>query len=309
MRREYERGGLDGDDHQERMGFDEAADAVVHRPRPGATGYFVAWGVQELLGAEQVREVVQHGEKCGQPDAADPIVCHLCDQPIDVTREREVHLGLALIETPDPGRPRPTETMVPVWTHERCGRARVWAWSQLSLERRRRGLPVDTASLQPKERRRGARTVEDYYVFTVPENSPPLFYIQPGNAHRHGLAGFRADRLSDGLPPLDLAHEEARALPEWTIAADRTGLLYIARQGTGRWYQPPAPWTPPADWLAAAHYHRSAIVLTAPADTVPTEQLESGTGDLTILLAAGRLEVLFGARMTVDFTAADEGPR
>lgn len=302
VRREYESGGLD-DDHQELMGFDEAA-AADRRPRPGATGYFVAWGVQELLGADQVREVVEHGEKCGQPGAADPIVCYLCDQLIDVTREREVHLGLALIETPDPGRPRPAETMLPVWTHEGCGRARVWAWSQLSLERRRRGLPVDTASLPPKEHRRGARTVEDYYVFTVSENSPPLFYLQPGNAHRHGPAGFRADRLSDGLPPLVLAREEARGLPEWSIAADRTGLLYIARQGTGRWYQPPAPWTPPADWLVAAHYHRSAIVLTAPAGTVPTAQLEAGTGDLSALLAAGRDEVLFGARMTVTFDTA-----
>lgn len=65
-------------------------------------------------------------------------------------------------------------------------------------------------------------------MFTMPENSPPLFHLPPGNVHRHGPAGFRADRLSDGLPPLDLAREEARALLEWATTVDRVGLLYIA---------------------------------------------------------------------------------
>ncbi|CAM5702948.1 hypothetical protein [Streptomyces coeruleorubidus] len=53
----------------------------------------------------------------------------------------------------------------------------------------------------------------------------------------------------------------------------------------------------------------SAIVLTAPADTVPPApaQLEEGTGDLAALLAAGRDELLFGARMVVDF-APDAAP-
>ncbi|MFI5749086.1 hypothetical protein ACIBBE_24840 [Streptomyces sp. NPDC051644] len=225
VRREYEQGLLGDEEQQDRMGFDEAADADEYRPRSGATGYFVAWGVQELLGTEQVREVVEHGEKCGQPDVAERIVCHLCDQFIDVTQELEVHLGLALMEVPDSGRPQPNELPIPVWTHDRCGRTRVWSWSQLSLERLRRGLPVDTASLPPKQRRRGVRTGEDYYVFTLPENSPPVMYLQPGTAHRHGPAGFRADRFSDGLPPLSLARQEARTLPQWSIAADRTGLL------------------------------------------------------------------------------------
>ncbi|MFI5749087.1 hypothetical protein ACIBBE_24845 [Streptomyces sp. NPDC051644] len=36
---------------------------------------------------------------------------------------------------------------------------------------------------------------------------------------------------------------------------------------------------------------------------MPTAQLEAGTGDLTALLATGRDELLFGARMTVDFAA------
>jgi hypothetical protein len=253
------------------------------------------------VGTEQVRQFVDHGEKYGQPGSADPILCHLCNQPVDVSREREVYLGLVLREVQQPGGSAPVELTMPVWTHERCGRTRVWSWSQLSLERRRRGLPVDTDSLPPKQRRRGVTPVEDYYVFTLPDNSPPLFYLQPGSPHRHGTLGFRADRLSDGLPQLDLSRQSARTLPEWSITADRTGLLHIERQGTGRWYQPPSPWTPPADWLAAAHHHQAAIVLTAPAGSIPAGQLEAGSGDLSGLLAVGRREELFGARMTVTF--------
>lgn len=300
VRREYEQGRLGTDEErQERMGFAEAADASEYRPPTAVTGYFFAWGAQELLGAEQLRQLAEHAEKHGQPDAFDKIVCHLCDQPVDVTREQEVHVGLALREVQPPGEPRPMEMQFPVWTHEACGHTRVWSWSQLTLERRRRGLPVETEALPPKQRHRGVTPVEDYYVFTTPEDSPPVFYLQPGDAHRHGPLGFRADRLSDGLPPLDLSRQEARALPEWSIAATRTGLSYIERQGTGRWYQPPSPWAPHAEWLAAAHFHQTAIFLTAPADSIPTAQLEAGTGNLSALLAVGRSDMLFGARMAV----------
>ncbi|GAA4339629.1 hypothetical protein GCM10023086_74760 [Streptomyces venetus] len=126
-----------------------------------------------------------------------------------------------------------------------------------------------------------------------------MFYMQPGDAHRHGPLGFRADRLSDGLPALDLSREAPRVLEEWSIVANRTGLLYIERRGTGRWYQPPAPWAPPPEWLAAAHYHGKAIFLTAPAGSIPATNLDTGTGDLSGLLAVGRRAELFGAVMTV----------
>lgn len=303
VRREYERGQHRGDEdeHQERMGFDEAAYADEYRPRVTGTGYFIAWGVQELLGLDQVQQFVQHAEKHGQPDAPDPITCHLCDKPIDVTREEVVHVAIALREVQQPGLPRPTEVQLPVWTHDECGHTRVWSWSQLTLARRRRGLSVDTADLPPKQHRRGRTPIEDYYVFTMPEDSPPVFYLQPGDEHRHGPLGFRADRLSDGLPVLDLSREAPRALAEWSIQADRTGLLYIERQGTGRWYQPPTPWTPSPEWLAAAHYHRKVIFLTAPAGSVPTERLDAGpSGNLVDLLTVGRDELLFGAVMAVN---------
>ncbi|MER6109325.1 hypothetical protein [Streptomyces hirsutus] len=300
VRREYEQGQHSDDDHQERMGFDEAAHADEHRPRVTGTGYFIAWGVRELLGLDQVQQLVQHAEKDGQPDAPDPIICHLCDKPIDVTREEVVHVGIALREVQPPGEPKPIELQFPVWTHDQCGHTRVWSWSQLALERRRRRLPIDTADLPPKEHRRGRTPVEDYYVFPTPENSPPVFYLQPGDAHRCGPLGFRADRLSDGLPALDLSREEPRTLTEWSIAADRTGLLYIERKGTGRWYQRPTPWQPGPEWLAAAHYHRSAIFLTAPADSVPTAKFDPAAGgNLQDLLAVGRNDLLFGAVMTV----------
>ncbi|MFF4276171.1 hypothetical protein [Streptomyces sp. NPDC001536] len=301
VRREYEQGQHGDDEPQERMGFEEAAyaDEYEYRPRVMGTGYFVAWGVQELLGLGQVQQLVQHAEKNGQPGTPDPITCHLCDKVIDVTREEVVHVGIALREVQPPGAQKPTELQFPVWTHDGCGHTRVWSWSQLTLARRRRDLPIDTADLPPKQHRRGRTPTEDYYVFTMPEDSPPVMYLQPGDAHRHGPLGFRADRLSDGLPPLDLERDEPRSLPEWSIAADRTGLLYIERQGTGRWYQPPTPWAPPPQWLAAAHYHQGAIFLTAPAASVPTGKLDAGTSNLADLLAVGRDDLLFGAVMTV----------
>ncbi|MFK0159181.1 hypothetical protein ACIQVK_44810 [Streptomyces sp. NPDC090493] len=304
VRRQYEQGqhGDDLADDQERMGFDEApyADEYEYRPRVTGTAYFIAWGVQELLGLDQVQQLVQHGEKHGQPDASDPITCHLCDRPIDVTREEVVHVGIALLQGAQrPGAQMPQEVQLPVWTHDECGHTRVWSWSQLALARRRRNLPINPADLPPKQHRRGRTPVEDYYVFTMPEDSPPLFYLQPGDEHRHGLLGFRADRLSDGLPALDLSREAPRALEEWSIAADRTGLLYIERKGPGRWYQPPSPWAPPPEWLAAAHYHQGAIFLTAPAGSVSTQKLDAGTSNLVDLLSVSRNDLLFGAVMTV----------
>ncbi|MEV8344594.1 hypothetical protein [Streptomyces niveus] len=298
VRREHQQGQHADDDHQERMGFEEAPYGDGYRPRVTGTGYYVAWGVEELLGLDQVQQLVQHAEKYGRPDAPDPITCHLCDRVIGVTREEVVHVGIALREVQPLGAAK-TELQLPVWTHDQCAHTRVWSWSQLALERRRRGLPVDEADLPPKERRRGRTPVEDYYVFTMPEGLP-VFYLQPGDAHRHGPLGYRADRLSDGLPALDLSREEPRDIEEWSIAADRTGLLHIERQGTGRWYQPPTPWAPPAEWLAAAHYHQGAIVLTAPAGSVPTQKLDAGaSSNLVDLLAVGRNDLLFGGVMTV----------
>ncbi|WP_338715985.1 hypothetical protein QBW32_49280 (plasmid) [Streptomyces acidiscabies] len=304
VRREYEQDQHVDDEPQERMGFDEApyADEYEYRPRVTGTAYFIAWGVQELLGLDQVQQLIQHGEKHGQPDASDPITCHLCDRPIDVTREEVVHVGITLLQRGrQSGTQMPPEVQLPVWTHDECGHTRVWSWSQLALARRRRNLPVNLADLPPKQHRRGGRApVEDYYVFTMPEDSPPVFYLQPGDDHRCGVLGFRADRLSDGLPAVDLSREAPRALEEWSIAADRTGLLYIERQGTGRWYQPPAPWAPPPEWLAAAHYHQGAIFLTAPAGSVSTAKLEAGaSSNLVDLLAVGRNDLLFGAVMPV----------
>lgn len=305
VRRQYEQGQHidDAADGQERMGFDEApyADEYEYRPRVMGTAYFVAWGVQELLGLDQVQQLVQHVEKHGQPDVSDPITCHLCDKLIDVTREEVVHVGIALREVQQRGEPKPTKLQFPVWTHDQCGHTRVWSWSQLTLERRRRNLPVNEADLPPKQHRRGRTPVEDYYIFTMPQDSPPVFYLQPGDGHRHGPLGFRADRLSDGLPTLDLSREAPRVLEEWSIAADRTGgLLYIERQGTGRWYQPPAPWAPPPEWLAAAHYHGNAIFMTAPAGSVLTEKINAdGSSNLVDLFTVGRNDLLFGAVMAV----------
>ncbi|WP_345670865.1 hypothetical protein [Streptomyces similanensis] len=299
VRHKHEQGQHSEDDYQERMGFAEAPYADEHRPQVRGTAYFIAWGAQELLGLDQIQQLVEHAEKAGQPGVQDPIICHLCDEPLDVTREKAVQVGIALREVQRPGAPKPTELTFPVWTHDACGHTRVWAWSQLTLERRRRNLPVATKDLPPKQHRRGRTAVEDYFVFPVPEAGPPVFYLQPGDAHRHGPLGFRADRLSDGLPELDLSQEGLRVLDEWSIAADRTGLHYIERQNTGRWYQPPKPWSPSAEWLAAAHYHQAAMFLTAPAGSIPTAKLDTGSGNLTDLLGVGRDGLLFGALMTV----------
>ncbi|GGZ82946.1 hypothetical protein [Streptomyces rubiginosohelvolus] len=302
VRREYEQGrtGDEGEQHNPTMGFDEAAGTAEYSSPTYVTGYFVAQGVSDLADEGQIRQLIAHAEKHGQPGHHDPIVCFLCDEPVVVTKEREVHVGLALREVQQPGKPKPTELQMPVWTHERCGRTRVWSWSQITLERRRRGLPVETDSLPPKQhRRRGQKPIEDYFVFSVPEDSPPVFYLQPGQDDRHGPLGFRADRLSDGLPPLDLSRQDAAARPEWVLAADRSGLLHIERRGMGRWYQPSNPWTASPAWLAAAHYHQSVIFLTAPAASVSPAALERGGSDLSDLLGVGREGFLFGCRATI----------
>lgn len=292
VRREYEQGSNSDDSADERrFGFETATGAEEYRHPTYSTAYWVAWGVMELLGEDQVGSLVGHAEASAKP-GADLISCHMCDQAIDVTHESEVHVGIVLREAG--GR----ELQFPVWTHEQCGATRVWSWSQLTLERRRRRLPIDQADLPPKQHHNGPR-VDDYFVFTVPEGSAPVFYLQPGQADRHGSLGFRADRLSDGLPPLDLSRESAAELADWSIQASSAGLLYIERKGPGRWYQPPTLWSPPAAWLAAAHYHQGAIFLTAPADSVPTQHLEASTGDLSALLTAGRNGMLFGGVMAV----------
>ncbi|MEV7512028.1 hypothetical protein AB0O57_29140 [Streptomyces sp. NPDC091201] len=299
VRKEYEEGQHAETGHEDRMGFAAAASTSEYRLATAVTGYFFAWGVHELIGAGQEKALAEHAEKHGQPGQADPILCHLCDRPIDVTREREVHVGLALRAVQQPNQPQPTELQFPVWTHDECGHTRVWSWSQLTLERRRRGLPVETAALPPKQHRRGRTRVEDYAMFSVPEDSPPVFYLQPGDVHRHGPLGFRADRLSDGLPAVDLTREDLRLLPEWSITVDGSNISYLEREGTGRWYQPDRPWTAPTEWLAAAHYHQSVILLTAPAGSVPGDQLDANAGDLSALLAVGRGDLLFGARVAV----------
>ncbi|MFE6166229.1 hypothetical protein ACFQ7F_45915, partial [Streptomyces sp. NPDC056486] len=225
VRREYEQGRTDEEhEPQNPMGFDEAADATEYTSPTYVTGYFAAKGVHELADDGQILELIDHAEKHGQPGAHDPIECFLCDEPVVVTKEREVHVGLALREVQRPGQNKPTELQMPVWTHESCAHTRVWSWSQITLERRRRKLPVEAGDLPPKQHRRhGQQPVEDFYAFTVPEDSPPVFYLQPGEPDRHGPLGFRADRLSDGLPPLDLTRQDPPARPEWVIAADRSG--------------------------------------------------------------------------------------
>ncbi|BDT39478.1 hypothetical protein [Streptomyces yaizuensis] len=271
------------------------AQGEAYRPVGGGLIAFpVAWGARELLSTGEIAALVRHAEKSGGPGAPDPLICHLCDGPVDIEREVEVHLGLVLLQPQGE-----EETLMPVWTHERCGHTRVWSWSQLTEERHRRGLPVSPADL-PAQRTVPAEPREgDFYVFTEPPGSPPVFYLQPGTPPEHEWSGWRADHLSAGLPPLDLTREQARALPEWTIASNRDRLRWIARRGTGRWYQPPSPWKPGPAWLAAARRHGSAIFLTAPAGSVPTARLAAGTGDLSPLAAVGRAGLLFGARMTI----------
>src|SRR5690606_28327588 len=74
------------DVQRDRMGFAEAAGATEHRPRAAATAYVFAWGAHRLAGDQQLRALVAHAEEHGLPRAADPILCGLCDHPVDVTR-------------------------------------------------------------------------------------------------------------------------------------------------------------------------------------------------------------------------------
>jgi hypothetical protein len=289
VRREYEQGGADEPPHTP----PPAADPYEYRPLRSVTGYMFAWGVQELIGEDGMKQLADHAEATIQPEA-DPIVCHLCDQPIDVQREELVHVGIVLREV-QPADAAVTELQMPVWTHEACDQTRVWSWAELTEIRHRAGLPVDAADRPPRVRKRGT---SDFYLFTVTASGEAVFYLQPGDPHAYGPLGFRAEMLSAGFPALDLTREKPRPLPEWSITTKDDTIVSIQRHTT-RWYQSAEP--PQADpkWWAAVRRNQNAIFLTAPAGTVPTATLTSNAS-LTPLGPAGQQDLLFGGLIEVN---------
>ena len=246
--------------------------------------YLMSAGMEELVGKKQLAALPQVAEASAA--GGDPIVCHLCDESIDVLAESEVHIGLTIM--PNSGG----EVVVPVWTHAGCGRTRVWAWSALAQERRRRGLEADEQFLPGNGRPAGTKRVEDFTMFSVARLSGgifPLLVVQPGEPHEHGLDGWRADLLSYGLKPVDLNNPDPAVVPEWQARLERGRLTAITRSGAGTWYEQAGGHPTPGEWRQAARRTRSVLLLVVPAGTIDPDADPDGRASLARAAQAGNV--------------------
>lgn len=244
----------------------EVEEPLTRREPVGSlTAYLIGAGVEALLDREEIEGLCRHAEASGA--GGDPIVCFLCDEPIDVLTEAEVHIGLSTRPARQSGRE--IELLMPVWTHGRCGRSRVWTPGQLDEEVRLRGLATAPGPEQPATPT--GEVEEDYTMFSLAQvrgRIYPLLVVQPGSAHPHGLAGWRADLLSEGLRPVDLTgREEIPDAPYWQLRLERGRLTSITRSGAGQWYHQPGGHPTPSEWRQAAREQkgeRQALLVLVP---------------------------------------------
>lgn len=271
-------------------------------------GYVFSAGTDLYLTEQDQVALCKVGE--ASATGGEPIVCFLCDEPIDVTTESEVHVGLLPLQHDD-GQ---AETIMPVLTHRGCGLARIWTPSELDAERARRGLSTGAfspagpgASTDGEDRADGGERAggqEDFTMFSLvrlPAGIHPLLVIQPGRPHEHGLRAHLAELTSQGLRPVAL---DGSAAPEevagWQIRTERGRLTALTRSGAGAWYRQEGGYPLPGDWRKAARRRRAALVVVLPAGTLT----DDGTDQRAALAAAARDGLALGGVMSIRGTLA-----
>ncbi|MFF1733737.1 hypothetical protein [Streptomyces sp. NPDC058247] len=255
------------------------------------TAYLMSAGADQLLSTEEMAELPQLAEESAAVGA--PVICLLCDQPIDVTAEPEVHIGLSA-RTIDVGG-RKLDTVQPVWTHPACGRTRIWPWPELMAERQRRGLPVAQEDRQPdRVPKQGARNA-DYTHFSLARNPGgggmvPLVLVEPGEPDEHGTEGYLAARLSEGFKPVDLTGGRPfPVLDGWHLRCERGRMVSVMRAGAGAWYRQEGGYATPGNWRQAARTQRKALLLVVPAGSVGDQQGDDWLAAMSRTAEAGHL--------------------
>lgn len=264
--------------------------------------YMVAPGVDQFLDEPAIGSLLQLAE--ASTTGGDPIVCHLCDECVDVAQVNPVHLGLATFTTSR------GDALTPVWTHPGCGPARIWTLEGLDEERARRGLSTGMAAAMagptsatdesaqppasgPRER------APDYTLGSVVQlprrGIVPLLVIQPGEPHEHGLDGHMADLLSMGLKPVALDGRPIAEVPTWQVRVDRGRLTALTRSGAGTWYRQDGGHPMSEEWRKAARKQRAALVIVLPAGTIT----DDGTDQRSALARAAEQGRALGGLMSI----------
>ncbi|GHH54640.1 hypothetical protein [Streptomyces candidus] len=273
-------------------GAEPDAEELRRYTGAGATAYLMSAGADQLLSAQEMAELPLHAEK--SEAAGDPVVCFLCDAAIDVTAEPEVHIGLTTRTLSIDGRS--LDTVQPVWTHPACGRARIWAWSELMAARQSRGLYVSPEDRQPEPARglKGPKNA-DYTHFSLARNPGgggmvPVVLVEPGEPDEHGIEGYLAARLSEGFKPVDLTGGEPfPVLTGWHLRCERGRMVSVMRAGAGAWYRQEGGYATPGKWRQAARTQGQALLLVVPAGSVGERQGDDWLAAMNRTAGAGHL--------------------
>lgn len=225
-------------------------------------------GVLRLLAAAQPRPATEG--------------CAVCDGPFDPRRADAA--DAVLIDGPDGTLRRALRT------HHGCAPGRVWAPTQLGAARLSRGRPTACGPVAPDDRPRAADVLETA-MSGGPGRVLPAIMYHPGAPYPHGLLGHLADRLTEGLPPLDLTGAvPAEDLPGWAVhvVAGRVTAVTHA-DGTGLWWARPGGVPTSREWRRAADATGRVYVGVMPGGEEPTDP-----GDVAALGRAIRAGLVLG---------------
>ncbi|MFD3889982.1 hypothetical protein [Streptomyces microflavus] len=257
-----------GADAPDQEAGEEERDAAPYIAASG-TAYLMSAGIDQLLSVEEMKGLIEDAEKSAV--SGDLVVCFLCDKPVDVTAEREVHVGVSTRTVTTDGRE--LDAVHPVWTHSGCGHSRIWPWPELMAERQRRGLYVAPEDRQPVQPTVPGPRNADYTHFSVARQPGsggmvPLVLVEPGEPHEYGIEGYLAARLSEGFKPVDLSGGQPfPVLDGWHLRCERGRMVSVMRAGGGAWYRQEGGYATPGNWRQAAR-GRKALFLVVPAGTV-----------------------------------------